>query len=531
MFVQSNKFVKAHQDYYKTKNSKNLSLNPADRISIYGQESNQTTWRLAKMNLSIRGIDGSNVKWNNEGSFLNDAHKDLKADFILANPPFNDSEWSGELLKTDGRWSYGLPPAGNANFAWMQHFLFHLSPSGVAGIVMHGGAASNKGSAESVIRKNIVEANVVDCIVSLPTQLFYNTTLPVHLWILSKKKARSQRNEILMIDAYNLGHMVESTMRELSPNDIKLITDTYHNWGNSNKEYVDVPGFCKSVGIDDIRTKSYILAPNRYIERVKKHRVQPYNVAIGKFIDHSVVYSSEIESKIRSTKLNNQSFSKEFLSVFDKNFVRKDWEPTEVSELIKDTISGSWGNDEPKKNNIAVKVIRGTDLPNIPLFNLKKTPTRYITKDKVDEIQLVENDIVIELSGGSKDQPTGRAAIITKELIEYFGMPLICSNFCKVIRVDGEKVNPFWFFFYWHQCYQDGLTTRYENQPSGIKNFQLDEFISSELILMPPRPQQDEFAENLKKIFELKNKLSYTAFNLGKLIEGTFENVYYDFDA
>lgn len=531
MFVQSNKFVKAHQDYYKNKNSKNLSLNPADRISIYGQESNQTTWRLAKMNLSIRGIDSSNVKWNNEGSFLNDAHKDLKADFILANPPFNDSEWSGELLKTDGRWSYGLPPAGNANFAWMQHFLFHLSPSGVAGIVMHGGAASNKGNAESVIRKNMVEANVVDCIVSLPTQLFYNTTLPVHLWILSKKKAKSPNKEILMIDAYNLGHMVESTMRELSPEDIKVITDTYHNWATSSKDYEDVPGFCKSVSIDDIRVKSYILAPNRYIERIKKHREQPYKIAISKFIDHSIAYSSKIENEINSTKLNNKNFSKDFLSIFDKTFLRKDWEPIEVSELIKDTISGSWGNDEPKKNNIAVKVIRGTDLPNIPLFNLKKTPTRYISSDKVDEIQLIENDIVIELSGGSKDQPTGRAAIITKELIEYFGMPLICSNFCKVIRVNSEKVNPFWFFFYWHQCYQDGLTTRYENQPSGIKNFQLDEFISSELILMPPRPQQDEFAENLKTIFELRNKLSYTAFNLGKLIEGTFENVYYDFDA
>lgn len=531
MFVQSNKFVKAHQDYYKNKNSKNLSLNPADRISIYGQESNQTTWRLAKMNLSIRGIDSSNVKWNNEGSFLNDAHIDLKADFIIANPPFNDSEWSGELLKTDGRWSYGLPPAGNANFAWMQHFLFHLSPSGVAGIVMHGGAASNKGNAESVIRKNMVEANVVDCIVSLPTQLFYNTTLPVHLWILSKKKAKSPNKEILMIDAYNLGHMVESTMRELSPEDIKVITDTYHNWATSGKDYEDVPGFCKSVSIDDIRGKSYILAPNRYIERVKKHREQPYKIAISKFIDHSIAYSSEIENEINSTKLNNKNFSKDFLSIFDKTFLRKDWEPIEVSELIKDTISGSWGNDEPKKNNIAVKVIRGTDLPNIPLFNLKKTPTRYISSDKVDEIQLIENDIVIELSGGSKDQPTGRAAIITKELIEYFGMPLICSNFCKVIRVNSEKVNPFWFFFYWHQCYQDGLTTRYENQPSGIKNFQLDEFISSELILMPPRSQQDEFAENLKTIFELRNKLSYTAFNLGKLIEGTFENVYYDFDA
>lgn len=209
MFVQSDRFVQYHQDHYNAEKNK-LQLNPSDRISIYGQESNETTWRLCKMNLAIRGIDSSNVRWNNEGSFLNDAHKDLKADFIIANPPFNDSDWSGELLRNDGRWIFGVPPASNANFAWFQHFLYHLSPNGVAGIVMHGGAASNKGQQESSIRKKIVEANLVDCIIALPTQLFYNTTLPVHIWILRRNKSLNKNyglrpNEILMIDAYNLG--------------------------------------------------------------------------------------------------------------------------------------------------------------------------------------------------------------------------------------------------------------------------------------------------------------------------------------
>jgi type I restriction enzyme M protein len=224
MFVQSEKFIKHHQDHYKNTaaNSKKLALNPVDRISIYGQESNQTTWRLAKMNLAIRGIDSSNVKWNNEGSFLNDAHKDLKADFIIANPPFNDSEWSGELLKQDGRWSYGVPPTGNANFAWIQHFLYHLAPSGKAAFVMHCGAASNKGQAESKIRKRLIEEGLIDCIVGLPTQLFSNTTLPVHLWFL-KRKVSDKKHDLLMIDAYNLGVMSESTLRVLRIEDIQFI--------------------------------------------------------------------------------------------------------------------------------------------------------------------------------------------------------------------------------------------------------------------------------------------------------------------
>ena len=530
MFVQSEKFIKHHQDHYKKNNGKKLSLNPADHISIYGQESNQTTWRLAKMNLALRGIDSSNVKWNNEGSFLNDAHKDLKADYIIANPPFNDSNWSGELLQQDGRWKFGLPPSGNANFAWIQHFIYHLAQNGKAAFVMHCGAASNKGQYESLIRRNIVDGGLIDCIVALPTQLFTNTTLPVHLWFL-KRNPKDKKSDVLMIDAYNLGSMMESTLRELNDEDITLIADTYHNWQSKNGKYSNKAGFCKSVSYNDIEDKSFIIAPNRYIERVKKHRQQPFKDDINKFLLNGIEYSELISKQINLTKISNGVFKRDFLKVFDKTFDKSKWDKIEVSEVIAEIISGSWGNDEPKKDNVAVKVIRGTDLPNIPLFNLKKTPTRYLNKEKVEEIQLQENDIVIELSGGSKDQPTGRCAIITRELISYFGMPLICSNFCKVIRVNNKKVNPFWFFFFWNQSYEEGLTTRYENQPSGIKNFQLDEFIAGELILLPPRPLQNDYAEKLKIIFELKNKLSFTAFNLNKTIDKTFENLYYDFDS
>ena len=529
MFVQSEKFIKYHQDHYKQNNGKKLSLNPADHISIYGQESNQTTWRLAKMNLAIRGIDSSNVKWNNEGSFLNDAHKDLKADYVIANPPFNDSEWSGGLLKKDGRWIFGLPPSGNANFAWIQHFIYHLAQAGKAAFVMHCGAASNKGQSESLIRKNIVDAGLVDCIVALPTQLFSNTTLPVHLWFL-KRTPKNKKSNVLMIDAYNLGTMMENTLRELSKEDISLIAKTYHNWQEKNGEYYDLPGFCKSVSYNDLAEKSFIISPNRYIERVKKHRQKPYREDIDKFLSNSIEYTASIREQIDVTKISNAGFKNNFLEIFDKTFDKAKWDKLEVSEVIADTVSGSWGNDEPKKDNVAIKVIRGTDLPNIPLFNLRKTPTRYLNISKVEEIQLRVNDIIIELSGGSKDQPTGRSAIITKELISYFDMPLICSNFCRVIRVNEKKVNPYWFFFFWNQCYEEGLTTRYENQPSGIKNFQLDEFIYGELILLPPRPVQDEYSSRLKTIFELKTKLAFTTFNLSKMIEKTFENVYYDFD-
>jgi len=268
MFVQSEKFVEAHRDHYNGK-SREIDKLFERVVSIYGQESNQTTWRLCKMNLAIRGIDSTNVLWNSEGSFLNDAHPDLKADFVIANPPFNDSDWSGELLRNDGRWKYGVPPVSNANYAWIQHFLYHLSPRGTAGFVMAKGSLSSKTNGEGEIRKNLIEAPLVDCIVNLPTKLFLNTQIPACLWFLSREKEinpnHPRRNKILFIDARNMGTLINRRTRELTDEDISKIADTYHNWKKDDGSYEDIPGFCKSATLDEVRELDYVLTPGRYV--------------------------------------------------------------------------------------------------------------------------------------------------------------------------------------------------------------------------------------------------------------------------
>jgi len=250
MFVQSEKFVEAHGGRIGD-------------ISIYGQESNPNTFKLAKMNLAIRGIEGDLGK-EPADSFHRDQHPDLKADFILANPPFNMSDWGGDALREDKRWKYGMPPAGNANFAWVQHFIHHLSPNGAAGFVLANGSMSSNTSGEGAIRKAIIEDDLVDCMVALPGQLFYSTQIPVCLWFLSRNK-KNRRGNTLFIDARKLGTLFDRVHRELTDEDISKIAGVYHKWKCGDEEYQDIQGFCKSVTVEEIKGQGYILTPGRYV--------------------------------------------------------------------------------------------------------------------------------------------------------------------------------------------------------------------------------------------------------------------------
>lgn len=301
MFVQSEQFVEEHSGRLGD-------------ISIFGQESNPTTWRLAKMNLAIRRIE-ANLGPHHGDTFHHDLHPDLRADYILANPPFNISDWGGERLRDDRRWQFGAPPPGNANYAWVQHILFHLAPNGVAGFVLANGSLSTNTSGEGEIRKRLVEADLVDCIVALPGQLFYSTQIPVSLWFLARNKQngrgmdntplRDRSGEILFIDARKLGRMEDRIHRTLDPEDIARIAGTYHAWRGDGGErvYEDVPGFCKVAALDEVRGHGHVLTPGRYVGvEAQEDDGEPFPEKMARLtatLDAQFAESATLEAAIR----------------------------------------------------------------------------------------------------------------------------------------------------------------------------------------------------------------------------------------
>lgn len=296
MFVQSEKFVEAHGGRIGD-------------ISVYGQESNPTTWRLAAMNLAIRGIE-ANLGSEHADTFHRDLHKDLKADYILANPPFNDSDWGGDRLREDARWKYGTPPTGNANFAWVQHFIHHLAPTGLAGFVLANGSMSSNQSGEGEIRRAIIEADLVDCMVALPGQLFYSTQIPVCLWFLARNKKngrfRDRRGETLFIDARKIGFLVNRVQRDFTDEDVARIGGTYHAWRGDKGagKYEDVAGFCKSSKLEEIASHGFVLTPGRYVEAADVEADdEPFDEKMQRLVatlHEQFAESAKLEKAIRS---------------------------------------------------------------------------------------------------------------------------------------------------------------------------------------------------------------------------------------
>ena len=294
MFVQSSKFIKEHQGRI-------------DNLSVYGQEFNPTTWKLCKMNLAIRGID-ANLGPHHADTFLNDLHKGLKADYIMANPPFNIKDWGSDKLKDDVRWQYGIPPEGNANYAWIQHMISKLAPAGTAGFVLANGSMSSNSGGEGEIRKKLIENDLVECVVTLPGQLFYSTPIPVCIWFVSKSKAktgkRERENKILFINAKDIGFMADRTHKEFSEEDIKKISDTFHAWrGTNEQQYTDELGFCKEATIEEVRESDHSLTPGRYVGLAElEDDGEPFEEKMTRLtteLSEQFAKSKELEEQIR----------------------------------------------------------------------------------------------------------------------------------------------------------------------------------------------------------------------------------------
>jgi hypothetical protein len=405
MFVMSEKFVTEHQG--------NIS-----DITVYGQESNQTTWKLSKMNLAIRNINSQFVSWNTEGSFLKDAHPDLKADFILANPPFNQKDWGLDRLQDDARWKYGVPANGNANYGWIMHMLYHLAPKGVMATVFSISSLSSKDNGEGNVRENLIHENLVECIVSLPNQLFFNTGIPACIWFLRKEKSNDSK-EVLFINASEMGFMKDTTHREFEELEISKITNTYHNW-RKGENYQNIKGFCKSASLDEIKKQKNILTVERYTgvsDSIKDKIVFKDKIAL---LNNYLIKSSQ-----KSRKLDE-----EILITLNENFPHHNWtdidfNSNEILEEIAQTIFNEWhGNPIGDKLPKSWRIARLGDEFDI---TIGRTPPRK-EKEWFSKTPTGKKWISIKDIGKSGTYISETLEYLTEDAIEKFNIPIIPKN-------------------------------------------------------------------------------------------------------
>ncbi len=473
MFVQSEKFTLSHQG-------------KINDISIYGQESNQTTWRLAKMNLAIRGIDSSQVKWNNEGSFLNNAHKDLKADYIIANPPFNDSDWGGNLMRNDARWKYGTPPDKNANFGWVQHFLYHMTPNGKAGFVLANGSLTSNTGSEGEIRQKLINNDLVECIISLPDKLFYSTHIPASLWFLNKNK-QQRKGEILLIDARKLGSLRNKNLRALSPDENQTLINTFQNWKNNDENYSDIEGFCISISEEEIKEKDYELNPGYYVGVEE-------NTLDEALIDNKIIDLKEnIDKWIEEEKeINNE------ISDIVENITLEKVEKSEYKLGDFFTLKGgaSFKSKDFKSKGYPVIKIKNVKARRLLLDNID-----FISKETSDQFQnykIKNNDLLITMTGnrfeGGKDSWVGKVAMFKENKDYYLNQRVGILKLKEEVDIDLNYV----YYLISNDYYQE-LFVKIARGSGGQSNLSPTQILSTK-IMLPSYDDQVKFSAIIKAI-------------------------------
>ncbi len=517
MFVQSVEFIEAHA----TGNG-NGGTQPAGvrrDISIWGQEANYTTWRLAKMNLAIRGIEGQ-IAYGD--TFHNDRHPDLKADFILANPPFNISDWGGDRLADDKRWQWGVPPKRNANFAWVQHMVHHLAPTGVAGFVLANGSMSSQQSGEGEIRKNLVEADLVDCMVALPGQLFYSTQIPACLWFLTRERSgakhRKRKGEVLFIDAREMGTMVDQTHRELTDDDIARIADTYHAWRGSNGPdavYADELGFCKSASLEEIREHDHILTPGRYVGvKFDDEEGEPIEDVMDRLIvrwrDHqadAAKLDALIGDHLRQLRLD-----------VAQTKGSESWPLVMLNEVTTTILSSV--DKKSKSDEVQVLLCNYMDVYKNQFINGQLNfMSATATQSEINKCQLMVGDVVITKDSEKYDD-IGVPALVRDNIDR-----LVCGYHLAILRPDPDKICGTYLYFILNDR---RVQSQFHAIANGITRFGLRKAdIGRVQIPLPPLMEQKRVSTVIETLIEKVELTNDINLNVGKMINTIFEAQHY----